>query len=432
MVAAPLLNLSALLFSHAVTAHPSPYRHPLPESPQLNPATISGRGGGSYRCVTYRLRERQGGNKDGKGREVQRQVTGSQPTHHYDLIVIQCPWKPQPTSCGWGVVCVIPLSYAPSPQPNHPLLIGHLTVRAIIMEDRRPTVQPSHRISDTLNEFIYICCSLPLNTTTTPPPPIIIVTGVTVQMAILSISLPLPQRRSRNILSLPQLCQLRISTTVNGYSSLTAEGEYLIKRREGTTAEIGGGDGYSGSCITATSVGIETCILQRLSKHGRSSSSSSRSGIVAAAVVVFGGGPGGTGVVAVVFVGEMVVYEVMRETELGQWLLPQPPLPVCGGSRQVLHALQPPPSPSGSGWEQGWMFLFRVPGTEGGGVVPVAPLFPLPCHALGGSSALHIPAFPSGGCLIDYVPQVCQLLTNKEPAASSPNVTPGAPELTAL
>lgn len=33
--------------------------------------------------------------------------------------------------------------------------------------------------------------------------------------------------------------------------------------------------------------------------------------------------------------------------------------------------------------------------------------------ALGGPSALHIPAFPSGGCLIDYVPQVCQLLTNK-------------------
>ncbi|KAJ3613081.1 hypothetical protein NHX12_019337, partial [Muraenolepis orangiensis] len=33
--------------------------------------------------------------------------------------------------------------------------------------------------------------------------------------------------------------------------------------------------------------------------------------------------------------------------------------------------------------------------------------------ALGGTSALHIPAFPSGGCLIDYVPQVCQLLTNK-------------------
>ncbi|XP_044910716.1 BRISC and BRCA1-A complex member 2 isoform X3 [Felis catus] len=35
------------------------------------------------------------------------------------------------------------------------------------------------------------------------------------------------------------------------------------------------------------------------------------------------------------------------------------------------------------------------------------------CLALGGSSALHIPAFPGGGCLIDYVPQVCHLLTNK-------------------
>lgn len=40
--------------------------------------------------------------------------------------------------------------------------------------------------------------------------------------------------------------------------------------------------------------------------------------------------------------------------------------------------------------------------------------------ALGGPSALHIPAFPSGGCLIDYVPQVCQLLTNK---VSVPGVT---------
>ena len=40
-------------------------------------------------------------------------------------------------------------------------------------------------------------------------------------------------------------------------------------------------------------------------------------------------------------------------------------------------------------------------------------VFFLSISALGGSSALHIPAFPSGGCLIDYVPQVCQLLTNK-------------------
>lgn len=40
-------------------------------------------------------------------------------------------------------------------------------------------------------------------------------------------------------------------------------------------------------------------------------------------------------------------------------------------------------------------------------------VFFISISALGGSSALHIPAFPSGGCLIDYVPQVCQLLTNK-------------------
>lgn len=43
----------------------------------------------------------------------------------------------------------------------------------------------------------------------------------------------------------------------------------------------------------------------------------------------------------------------------------------------------------------------------------VTVVFFYPISALGGSSALHIPAFPSGGCLIDYVPQVCQLLTNK-------------------
>uniref|UniRef100_A0A3P8UMF9 BRISC and BRCA1-A complex member 2 n=1 Tax=Cynoglossus semilaevis TaxID=244447 RepID=A0A3P8UMF9_CYNSE len=46
-------------------------------------------------------------------------------------------------------------------------------------------------------------------------------------------------------------------------------------------------------------------------------------------------------------------------------------------------------------------------------VFPKLYLSPSIEHALGGSTALHIPAFPSGGCLIDYVPQVCQLLTNK-------------------
>lgn len=43
----------------------------------------------------------------------------------------------------------------------------------------------------------------------------------------------------------------------------------------------------------------------------------------------------------------------------------------------------------------------------------VTVVFVYSISALGGSSALHIPAFPSGGCLIDYVPQVCHLLTNK-------------------
>ncbi|XP_077436682.1 BRISC and BRCA1-A complex member 2 [Vanacampus margaritifer] len=46
-------------------------------------------------------------------------------------------------------------------------------------------------------------------------------------------------------------------------------------------------------------------------------------------------------------------------------------------------------------------------------VFPKLYLSPSIEHALGGASALHIPAFPNGGCLIDYVPQVCQLLTNK-------------------
>lgn len=48
------------------------------------------------------------------------------------------------------------------------------------------------------------------------------------------------------------------------------------------------------------------------------------------------------------------------------------------------------------------------------------PLFSCPFSALGGSSALHIPAFPGGGCLIDYVPQVCHLLTNKVKASPLP------------
>lgn len=33
--------------------------------------------------------------------------------------------------------------------------------------------------------------------------------------------------------------------------------------------------------------------------------------------------------------------------------------------------------------------------------------------AFGGSGNLRIPAFPSGGCLLDYVPDVYKLLQNK-------------------
>lgn len=46
-------------------------------------------------------------------------------------------------------------------------------------------------------------------------------------------------------------------------------------------------------------------------------------------------------------------------------------------------------------------------------VTPQLYLSPKLEHALGGSSNLRIPAFPSDGCLLDYVPSVSQLLSNK-------------------
>lgn len=46
-------------------------------------------------------------------------------------------------------------------------------------------------------------------------------------------------------------------------------------------------------------------------------------------------------------------------------------------------------------------------------IIPQLFLSPRVEHALGGGSNLRIPMFPSGGCLMDYVPQVCQLLKNK-------------------
>lgn len=58
-----------------------------------------------------------------------------------------------------------------------------------------------------------------------------------------------------------------------------------------------------------------------------------------------------------------------------------------------------------------------------------SPLCSCPFSALGGSSALHIPAFPGGGCLIDYVPQVCHLLTNKVKASPLTSVTCESPLL---
>lgn len=61
-------------------------------------------------------------------------------------------------------------------------------------------------------------------------------------------------------------------------------------------------------------------------------------------------------------------------------------------------------------------FCFSVhfwPDVKENTLMSISTLFVCSISALGGSSALHIPAFPSGGCLIDYAPQVCQLLTSK-------------------
>ncbi|XP_061410334.1 BRISC and BRCA1-A complex member 2 isoform X2 [Lethenteron reissneri] len=59
------------------------------------------------------------------------------------------------------------------------------------------------------------------------------------------------------------------------------------------------------------------------------------------------------------------------------------------------------------------LLLVTFENTEATKVFPKLYLSPRIEHALGGSSAFHIPNFPSGGCLLDYVPQVCQLLTSK-------------------
>ncbi|KAJ7991027.1 hypothetical protein DPEC_G00292980 [Dallia pectoralis] len=71
------------------------------------------------------------------------------------------------------------------------------------------------------------------------------------------------------------------------------------------------------------------------------------------------------------------------------------------------HNAHPPPNATADGYERAERMRF-CPSSR-----PRCPHGSRTRSALGGSSALHIPAFPSGGCLIDYVPQVCQLLTNK-------------------
>ncbi|XP_013415401.1 BRISC and BRCA1-A complex member 2-like [Lingula anatina] len=57
------------------------------------------------------------------------------------------------------------------------------------------------------------------------------------------------------------------------------------------------------------------------------------------------------------------------------------------------------------------LVTFQYP--DGGKVLPQLYLSPRVEHALGGAANLRIPAFPSGGCLIDYVPNVRELLKNK-------------------
>ncbi|XP_048737689.1 BRISC and BRCA1-A complex member 2-like [Ostrea edulis] len=59
------------------------------------------------------------------------------------------------------------------------------------------------------------------------------------------------------------------------------------------------------------------------------------------------------------------------------------------------------------------VLLIAFPSPDSSRVTPQLYLSPRVEHAFGGSSNLRIPAFPSGGCLLDYVPNVYKLLQNK-------------------
>ncbi|ELU12901.1 hypothetical protein CAPTEDRAFT_112865 [Capitella teleta] len=63
--------------------------------------------------------------------------------------------------------------------------------------------------------------------------------------------------------------------------------------------------------------------------------------------------------------------------------------------------------------EDSAVLLVSFPNPEGGKGSPQLFLSPRVERALGGAMNLRIPGFPNGACLIDYVPNVQELLTNK-------------------
>lgn len=63
--------------------------------------------------------------------------------------------------------------------------------------------------------------------------------------------------------------------------------------------------------------------------------------------------------------------------------------------------------------EDSAVLLITFHSPDGLKITPQLFLSPHIEEALGGSASLRIPAFPSGGCLMDYVPNVRQLLKNK-------------------
>ncbi|XP_033735949.1 BRISC and BRCA1-A complex member 2-like [Pecten maximus] len=63
--------------------------------------------------------------------------------------------------------------------------------------------------------------------------------------------------------------------------------------------------------------------------------------------------------------------------------------------------------------EDSAVLLVNFPSPNTSRISPQLYLSPRVENALGGSANLRIPPYPSGGCLLDYVPNVCDLLQNK-------------------